>query len=216
LAGICLVGGSPKEILQKRLRKKNNIKEWEDTALLAAMQADDEEAYRELYLRYYERLCRYIFSLSANRAQAEDIVQEVMLQFWKKRHKSQIHTSISAYLYQSVRNKYIDALKKNRHHNTYLAQLQLNAIVEIENEAATVRAERLAALHQAIAALPTKRKEVFILSKMQHLKYKEIAEQLDISERTVEAHIRKALIFLRERLLVYGPYLQMLIWYSMK
>lgn len=196
--------------------KKIHTTDRTETALITAIQSGNEAAYKQVYLQYYDRLCRYVFSLANNQEQAEDIVQETLLGVWEKRAQLNIKTSLSAYLYQVTRNKYIDLLRKKSHQNDYLAQLHLEAIMVIENEEAHIRAERLAALHKAINELPPKRKEIFVLSKMQNLKYREIAEQLNISERTVESQIRKAFIFLREKLLVTVPYLEILIWYHLK
>ncbi|MDH7447383.1 RNA polymerase sigma factor [Aquimarina sp. 2201CG14-23] len=171
-----------------------------DKKLLTALKKGSKKAYTDIYVSYYERLCKYIFSLSRNLKESEDLVQETLLQLWTQRDSLKIHTSLKAYLYKSAYHKYIDFYRKNLKERTIVDALQQEAVIAFEDEDNSVKEERLRILKEAIELLPEKRKEIFVLNKLKNHRYKEVAVLLNISERTVESQIRKALIFIRERL----------------
>ncbi len=177
-----------------------------DKELIIAIKKGDKEAYSKLYLAYCTKLCKYIYSLSPNYKQAEDIVQDTLLDIWTRRDELNIKTSLNNYLYRSVHNKFINLYRKDMRRQSFLDGLYLDglyteAIVELDSLEQDNKEVRLSALQKIIDKLPQKRKEIFILSKLNNYKYREIAEMRNISERTVETQIRIAMMTVREEMM---------------
>ncbi|WP_303316526.1 sigma-70 family RNA polymerase sigma factor [Flavivirga abyssicola] len=167
-----------------------------NSLLVKRLRLGDKDAYTQIYKIYYAKLCRYVYSLSNNASLAEDIVQEQLMHLWLKRETHTI-ISLNAYLYRSVYNKYISFCNAEKRQLSLKEKLRMEAIIEVESSEGAVNQERLNALKNIIDNLPQKRKEIFILSKLKNYEYKEIASMKNISERTVESQIRKALITIR-------------------
>lgn len=149
---------------------------------------------------HYNELCAYIFTLSKDRQQAEDIVQNVMLKIWKNKEKLNITTSVKSYLYKSCYYELIDTFKKNKKELNYIQQVQketLDVFIEEDEDFVTTQINRV---QVEIDKLPPKCKEIFLLNKIQGFKYREVAEQLDISIKTVEAQMSKAMSRIKEAL----------------
>ncbi|WP_255412240.1 RNA polymerase sigma factor [Aquimarina algiphila] len=160
----------------------------------------NEFVYRRLYEMYYNELCAYVFSLSRDKQQAEDIVQNVMLKIWKNKEKLNINTSIKSYLYKSCYYELIDSYKKNKKELNYIERVQKEALdffIEEDNDFIN---NRIRCVNIEIEKLPPKCKEIFVLNKVQGFKYKEVAEQLGISVKTVEAQMSKAMSRIKEAL----------------
>nr|WP_103070466.1 RNA polymerase sigma-70 factor [Aquimarina sediminis] len=149
---------------------------------------------------HYNELCSYIFSLSRNKQQAEDIVQNVMLKIWKNRERLKINTSIKSYLYKSCYYELVDTYKKNKKELNYIEQIQKEALDIFMEEDNDFIKKQIKRIQIEIDKLPPKCKEVFILNKIQGLKYREVAEQLDISVKTVEAQMSKAMVRIKDAL----------------
>ncbi|MEW7291520.1 RNA polymerase sigma factor [Aquimarina sp. 2304DJ70-9] len=160
----------------------------------------NEFVYRYLYEMHYNELCSYIYSLSKNRQQAEDVVQNVMLKIWKNREKLNINTSIKSYLYKSCYYELVDSFKKNKKELNYIEQIKSSVLeVFIEEDTDFIK-NQIKKVRDEIDKLPPKCKEVFVLNKMQGFKYKEVAEQLGVSVKTVEAQLSKAMTRIKEAL----------------
>ena len=169
--------------------------------LLKAIKKGDKNAYSLLYAEYYNKLCKYVYSLSGRYKQAEDVVQDTLIDIWIKRDKLNINTSLNNYLYRSVHNRFINLHKKNLRKKMLIDMLRLEAVVELEGLEKGHKEMRLLALEKVIEQLPPKRKDIFTLSKLNNYKHKEIAAMRNISISTVESQIRKAMIFIREEML---------------
>ncbi|GAA4276145.1 RNA polymerase sigma-70 factor [Aquimarina mytili] len=149
---------------------------------------------------HYNELCAYIYSLSKNKQLAEDIVQNVMLKIWKNREKLTINTSIKNYLYKSCYYELIDNFKKNKKELNYIEQIKNEVLEVFIDEDTDFVKNQIQKVKVEIDKLPPKCKEVFILNKMQGFKYKEVAEQLGVSIKTVEAQLSKAMSRIKEAL----------------
>ncbi|WP_299546878.1 RNA polymerase sigma-70 factor [Seonamhaeicola sp.] len=176
-----------------------------DKEIILAIKEGDRDAYSKLYILYYDRLCKYVYSLSSDYKQAEDIVQDLLIGLWINRGKLNIKTSLNNYLYRAVHNKFINLYKKNVREQSFINSIHREAIIELECFERDIKEGRLIALERVIEQLPPKRKEVFILSKLNNYKYKEIAKMLKISESTVESQIRKAMITIRGEMHKLSP-----------
>ena len=159
----------------------------------------NKNAFAKIYKYYFEPLCRYCLSLTRDKSMSEDIVQDVFMTLWNKRESIKNKDTLKSYLYRCVYNAFIDQHRKNAKKINALEEIRMEVIMHVNHNPETNRDKQLAMLMRFIEELPEKRKEVFMLNKLQNYKYREIADQLDISERTVEGQIRKALINLRER-----------------
>lgn len=173
-----------------------------DRDTINALKKGDKSVYTTIYKAYYDKLCRYCFSLSNDDKQVEDIVQDVLIDLWTRREKLNIKTSLNSYLYRAVHNKYIDLYRKETRKHSLINELRIEAIVELEGLEKDSIEVQLSALQKIIDQLPQKRKEIFILSKLNNYKYREIAEMRNISERTVETQIRKAMMTIRKEMLL--------------
>lgn len=149
---------------------------------------------------HYNELCSYVFTLSRDKLLAEDIVQNVMLKIWKNREKLNITTSVKNYLYKSCYNELIDTYKKNKKEFNYIQQVQKEALDVFIEEDEDFVASQINRVQVEIDKLPPKCKEIFLLNKIQGFKYREVAEQLDISVKTVEAQMSKAMSRIKEAL----------------
>ena len=159
----------------------------------------EEDRFNDIYLKYYESLCYFAMSYTNNKDQAEDIVQEVLLYLWQNRSSVKINTSLKSYLYRAVYNKFIDEYRKNKTQHTFLEKLRFESTQEaIELMEDGINDEKVLKAKQAIESLPPKCQQIFIMSKINNLTYNEIAEELDISVKTVEAQMGIAFKKIRE------------------
>jgi RNA polymerase sigma-70 factor (ECF subfamily) len=140
-----------------------------------------------------------------DRGRAEEVVQDVLLELWRRRSSLVIESTLRAYLHRATRNR---ALNVVRHEKVTLRMAPIAAddpAVAPVGIGGVVEGEIDQALHEAIAHLPARCREVFELSRVQGLRYAEIAETLGISIKTVEAQMGKALRILRERMAKWLP-----------
>ncbi len=178
--------------------------------LIEGLKKGDKKVFHEIFDTYYEPLCRYCMLRIPSQEDAEEIVQDIFVKLWAKRHELGINLSLRAYLYRSALNKIInygDHRKIRQIHQEHVL-LHNNSANDAANPLLEHEIQVLAA--QAVDAMPEKRREVYLLSRQQGLKYNEIAEKLGVSVKTVEAHLSKALEQLRLHLKDYLPMLLML------
>ena len=174
--------------------------------LTETLKAGDKTAFEMLFRTYYQPLCNYAYTFVQDRDEAEEIVQATFLSVWEKRDTLEIHTAVKPYLYAMVRNASLNVLKHEKVKQQH-AQVEM-AVAErsVESVARTVMASELEhKIYKAMDALPEQCRLVFKLSRFEELKYAEIAQQLDISIKTVENHMGKALRIMREQLRDYLP-----------
>lgn len=171
-----------------------------DDELLALIKQGSDAAFTEIYDRYWKKL----FSVAANKlgdlAEAEDIVQQVFVTIWNRRTELEITSTLGAYLAVAVKYrifKSIDRSSKRREYSDEAANAALLEIVDDSTREWLEFQEVSARLEVLIAALPDKCRLVFKLSREQGYSQKRIAEELSISENTVEGHMKKALRLLR-------------------
>ncbi len=175
-----------------------------DEELIKLLRKDGDRAMELLFHRFYAYLCRSAYRVLGEEAVAEDLVQEVFYELWKRRKELHITTSLKAYLRRATVNKTLNYIRDQR--KVYFEQedkislpaLRPSAVQRLE------AAELQQLIDQSIDSLPERCRIIFILSRFEDMTYKEIASELGISEKTVENQISKALRLLREAL---GPYL---------
>lgn len=136
--------------------------------------------------------------------QAEEIVQEMFFNFWQKKDKVDISISLEAYLFRSVRNaclNYLKHLKVREEHRLATNEELRKKEQEVHDKMEALELQER--IDRTIEQLPPERKKIFKMSRFEELKYKEIAEKLNISVKTVEVQMSKALKFLRMHLSDY-------------
>lgn len=171
------------------------------------MEGNFDQTYKSLFRRYYANLLFYATRI-VGEDEAEDVVQDVFVELWRRRDTMKVGEQIQAFLYRAVYTRALNVLKHRDIMNSYEAvvldihkkrvefyQPDSNDVVKrIEDS------ELRRKLNEAINELPDKCRMVFKLSYLHEMKNKEIAETMGISLRTVEAHMYKALRLLRDRL----------------
>ena len=161
-----------------------------------------DEKVEILFRKYYAGLCKSLYKILRDATLAEDIVQEVFLKVWEVRETLKMEDAIQSYLYRSCYNAALNFLKQQKK-NTDLDNLEATITGSDSAERHLNFQETEAEIQKAIDALPPKTKVVFSLSRFEELSYKEIAERLDISVKSVEKHMGIALQRLRENLKDY-------------
>jgi RNA polymerase sigma-70 factor (ECF subfamily) len=168
----------------------------------------DQVKFEQLFRTHFVHLSNFANQYIEDTDACKDIVQRVFINLWEKRQQIDPQKSIVSYLFTSVRNRCLNHIRDHKKYRSQLLDLDC-ADLEIAIEDDDHFLEELQGQIQlALEALPDKCRLVFEMSRFQDMKYKDIAQQLDISEKTVEAHMSKALRSLRERL---GRYLTLLL-----
>lgn len=158
-------------------------------------QNSDQQAFKELYLAYFNRLYKFAFSILHSSEFAEEAVNDVFLNIWQKRQTLKSIQNLTSYLFISTKNTSVNYLSKFRkERSTSLDDVLVRFdIDELTPETAFFNEELRKEIEQAINQLPPKTKLVFQMAKMEGLKYKEIAQILDISVNTIDNHIATAI-----------------------
>jgi len=168
--------------------------------LLQKVQLGDEGAYDSVFRAWYPILVRVAATLVRDGDAAEEVAQDVMLEFWRRRHVLDATTSLRAYLLRAVRNRALNHLRHLRVRRDSESDVEALYNEPVTSDQPVVAKELSEAVEIAIRELPPRCREVFQLSRSDGLKYAEIAEALGISQKTVEAQMGKALRILRARL----------------
>jgi RNA polymerase sigma-70 factor, ECF subfamily len=160
--------------------------------LLKRLKANDQKALKIIFQEHYPDVYRATFRLISNKAVAEDLTQDVFIRFWEKRHQITIKDALGAYLRRMGINEALGFIRKNKKYNfeeiaehhsaTICSSEDIYLELELQNE-----------INKAIDSLPAGCRTVFMLSRFEQLSYREISNKLNISPKTVENHISKAL-----------------------
>ncbi len=178
---------------------------YSDKQLTALLKEGDTGAFTEMYERYWDRLLVYVMRAVRRQPDAEDIIQELFVSIWRRREELDIEHALSTYLYNSARYLALRYIERNITRSNHLHSLAAGLSGGAGEPDSTIEAaifgrELEAKIDQLVKQLPPKMQEVFLLSRREHLSYKEIAERLSISEETVKKQVSNALRILRGNL----------------
>nr|WP_282189232.1 RNA polymerase sigma-70 factor [Maribellus sp. YY47] len=178
----------------------------EEKILVDKIRAGNELAFEKLFRQYYRPLCVFATRILQDYEMAEEVVQDFFVKLWERKEGFIVDTSVKNYLFRSVKNLSINVIKheqiKLKHAQQSIAEAEANDykdhFLEVDLELA---------IEKSINELPEKRREIFRLSREESLKYREIAERLNISIKTVEVQMGLAIKILREKLKRYNTFL---------
>lgn len=173
----------------------------DEEELIQRLSQHDRNAFEQIFRTYYSDLCKFCMKYVRDEQVAEEIVQEVFINIWERRSNLTITTSIKSYLFTAIRNRSFNYLKLQLPKEQKKVDLEgLGFLEEDSREQEMIMDELKAYVHEAVESLPNKCRIIFNLSRNAGMTYKEIAEELDISVKTVENQIGLALKKLRENL----------------
>lgn len=178
-----------------------------DAELLSLLKKDDQAAFTELYNRYWKRLFVTASYRLDNLGEAEEIVQDIFASLWKRRYELTINTDLSRYLAISVKYRVIKTLDKHYSKRCYIESFAFAKQVDNSTEEKLSFDELKDELEKYVCQLPERCQLVFRLSREEGLTQKQIAETLQISEKTVETHLGKAFKILRIKLANFMTFL---------
>jgi RNA polymerase sigma-70 factor (ECF subfamily) len=180
--------------------------------VLTSLSEGNESAIEMLFKSFYGPLCQYAYSFLRDRDEAEEVVQNAFVNIWDKRGDLAIQSSVKSYLYRMVRNACLNVIKHQRVKKEHESHEKAFGEPVHEGTSENVMASELERrIAHAMRNLPEQCRLVFQLSRFEELKYAEIADQLNISVKTVENHMGKALRLMREQLKDYLPVILILI-----
>lgn len=177
-----------------------------DSDLIDLIKQGSEAAFEKVFRQYFKGLHAYAYTFMKDDEQAEEIVQNVFFRVWEKRGGLKTDGSVKAYLYRAVHNESLNYLKHQKtraafqvHYNEAAEPLAGNASEKV------LTAELGQHIQKALDELPQQCRTIFQMSRFEHLKYQQIADQLNLSIKTVENQMGKALKILRLKLAEFLP-----------
>lgn len=178
----------------------------DDMFLLQLIKNGDKQAFKYVFDTYFTALCRFMYLYLGDTQEAEDIASDIFASVWENRKKLEIRLTFKAYLFQAAKNRCLNAIRDRK---ATVSQDDINGQdtpqVSITDSLETEELNNL--IQEAILSLPEKCREVFLQSRTKNLTNQEIAESMDISVKTVEAQITKALKQIRKFLGTQYQYL---------
>lgn len=172
--------------------------------LIVRLKNGDQTAFELLFHFYYPGLVMYSTQFTADRMEAEEIVQDFFVRFWQRHQQIIPSDSLKSYLFLSVKNGSLNFLKHKKIEEKYIRSMtELSNNHLVYDPDLYIASELQEKIKKAIDLLPEKCREIFIMSRMRGLKNEEIAAELNLSKRTVETQISKALKVLRVELKDY-------------
>lgn len=177
------------------------------TATHTGFRISSKVDFEKIFNDHYSNLCAYANNFLKDVDAAEEVVQEVLFKLWTNRESLVITTSVQSYLFRAVRNASINVIKHVNIREDYKVQNEYEMDDSLSGEDEMIVSELEQKIRATIDQLPIERKKIFILSRYEGLKYKEIADKLNLSVSTVENQMVKALKFLRTELKDYLPWI---------
>ena len=174
----------------------------DDAELVIRLREGDEKAFECLYYRYSEKLYYFAYRYLNNAEDAEGIVQEIFLKVWIQRQNLDEKQSFNSYLFTIAKNTIFNMHRSRQYEKVYLNYAR-NMFKELRNRSMedVEYADLLRYINDLLQQLPPKRRKIFVMSRKLGMTYKDIASELDLSEKTIETHIRLALRTLKSALL---------------
>jgi RNA polymerase sigma-70 factor (ECF subfamily) len=186
--------------------------EFQDEQIASLLSKRDEAAFEQVFKTHYKNLHAYAFTILKDEDEAEEMVQQVFFKLWERSEHLSVSGSIAAYLYRAVHNESLNFIKHQKvkaGHRLHVAYSMKNKSEQAQSK--MIRKELESKFREALNELPEQCRTVFQLSRFEDMKYKEIADKLDISVKTVENHMGKALKLLRTKLVDFLPLLLILL-----
>ncbi len=185
-----------------------------DEQILVILANDEDRAVELFFRKYYGYLCNVVYRILPDAALSEDLAQDVFFEFWKKRESLKIQTSARAYLKRAAINKSLNYIRDRKMRFSDEEELPKQASLDQNSQQNLEVSELKDQIQQSIDLLPERCRLIFMLSRFEEMSYQQIADELDISIKTVENQISKALKFLRKNLAPFvgkGPLLWFLV-----
>ncbi|MBP1616469.1 MAG: polymerase sigma-70 factor [Bacteroidetes bacterium] len=179
-----------------------------DKNITERLRNDDKSVIDDIFKSYHSRIFRFSLSYLKNDNDAYDIVQEVFIKIWENRLTLKPETNFDAFVFTISRNAVHSLFRKKlceQKYLSYLSEMAVSNSQDTEQQTDFVFLEQK--YEELIENLPSKRKEIFLLSRKSGLTNKEIAKKQGISEKTVEDHLTKALMYLKKQLSAYGVWM---------
>jgi len=174
---------------------------YSDSEVMELFRSGDDAAFREIYDRYYNLLYLFAYNKLRNTDEAKDVVHDIFAWMIDHRQKIVLKSSLSSYLYKSVLNKVLNIFTHQAIVKKYIEQGDYFIEVDSAETDYLIREKDIAhMISQEIEAMPPKMREVYELKFKRFLSAKEIAAKLDISENTVNTHLKRAVKQLRDNL----------------
>jgi len=192
---------SPLRIMNEEIDNDNMLDS--EVFIRQAFKNNPNKGYEVLFRKYYTALCSHAVRFVYSKETAEDIVGDVFMVLWKNKVHEQIKTSFRAYLYVAVRNRAINYLQWEFKKDTDIDAIpenNLNQVLEDTPQTILQYDELFQKIEMGIKALPPQCQNVFLMSRFENRKNREIASELGIGLKTVEAHMMKALAQMRKSL----------------
>lgn len=183
-----------------------------DKGIIRKLALGNEEAFRQVYDAYKNKLYFYALKFTRNEANAEEIVQQVFIKLWDTKHKIDLDLSFDAYLFRITRNLTFNFLKSQAREALQRQEIvAIKGLKEYQTEEVLAYNECAEIAMQAIESLPEKRQIIFKMSHDDGLSIEEIAEMLDISVHTVKSQLIKASKTIKAHILLHANVLLLLI-----
>lgn len=164
------------------------------------LQAGDQAVFKEIFDEHYALLCHVAYRYLNDADQAEEVVQDLFVRLWEKRAGLTIETSLRSYLLRAVRNQCLNLIQHEKIKQQHQVKIRETLQIADDTDDEGLDAELTLRIEKAIGSMPSKRREIFRLSRSEGLKYREIAERLHLSIKTVETQMGLAFKHLRKNL----------------
>lgn len=177
----------------------------DDLFVLKKIRSGDIRVFEQVFRLYYSSLCLYSYGITGNKDVAEEIIQELFYKIWKERDTLQILHSLKSYLYGAVRNqslRYCEQHAVRERHRQHVMATHKEYPDNTPHEEMEYR-ELEEIINRALSKLPERRRIIFRMHRIEGLKYKEIADKLSLSVKTIEAEMTKTYQLLRKEIEKY-------------
>jgi len=172
----------------------------------------DKKAFEQLFRKYFPALMGFAGKFLSNEDDAREVVHSVFIRLWEKKEQIDSTTSLKSYLFTSVHNRSLNMIRdRKKFSETEIPDMAGDVDVSSQIEAMELEEK----IREAIDTLPEKCREIFELSRFEGMKYADIADKLNISVKTVENQMSKALKVLRKKLINYLTIIICLVLYGM-